>query len=166
MSIFIDILLLFVICFCLIKHLRLGLFCSILSLLKFILAFVVALFLGGYSGKLLADLFPTVGGGRLFAVICYVLVFVVAYVVVSLIIKGLSKLKVPVLTKVDKLLGALLGLILGLLLSSMISGIVYTILEIYSTLSGNAEALFIYSDSYIFKIIYDLKIFGFIGSLF
>jgi hypothetical protein len=131
-----------------------------------IVAVVVAFLLGGYVGRLLGDLFPTVGGGKLFAVICYVLAFVVAYILFSLIIKGLSKLEVPVLTKVDKFLGALLGLVFGLLLSSSISVILYTVLEIYSTLSGNAEALFIYSDSYIFKIIYDLKIFGFIGSLF
>lgn len=165
MSILIDLLLLVVICFCLIKHLRLGLFCSVLSLLKFIVAFVVALFLGGYVGGLLGRLFPTVGGGRLFAVICYVLVFVAAYVVFSLIIKGLSKLEVPVLTKVDKFLGAVLGLVFGLLSASMISVILYMVLEIYTAISGNSEALFIYNDSYVFKFIYDLKIFGFIGSL-
>ena len=165
MSIFVDLLLLVVICFCLIKHLRLGLVCSILSLLKFVIAFVFALFLGGYVGRLISSFFPSVVGGKLTVILCYVLTFVAAYVLFSIIIKGLSKLDIPVLTKVDKFLGALLGLVFGLLSSSMISVILYMILEVYSAISGDQAAMLIYNDSYIFKFLYDLEIFGIIGNI-
>ena len=166
MSIFIDLLLAFVICFALIKHLKLGLFCSILNLGKFIVSLIIAWLLGGYAGGLVAKLFPSVGGGKLFVILCYAFVFVVSYIIFTLIIRALSKVKLPIVTTIDKILGTLLGLLLGLLTASLISVIIYAILEICVFFSDNYEVMLVYSDSYVFKFIYDLKIFDFIANLF
>ena len=166
MSIFIDIILAAVICYSLIRHLRLGLVCSILNFAKFLLSFVAALLLGGYVGGFIASHFENVAGMKFFGVGCYVAVFIGAYILQTLLIKRLSKLEIPVVTAVDKLLGALLGLILGFLSASMMSVIIFTVLDIASFISGNEGVMSVYADSYVFKFIYDFKIFDFLRSLF
>lgn len=99
------------------------------------------------------------------AIIAYVVIFVVAYIVLSIVIKGLSKIKIPIITRVDKILGVTLGLALGILGVAFISTALYSILEFISAIKNSEEIMKIYSDSYVFKFIYDLRIFEFIRKL-
>ncbi|MBR4032112.1 MAG: CvpA family protein [Clostridia bacterium] len=99
------------------------------------------------------------------AIIAYVLIFVVAYIVLSIVIKGFSKIKIPIITKIDKLLGITLGLALGVLGVAFISTAIYSILEFISAIKNSEEIMKIYSDSHVFKFIYDLRIFEFIRKL-
>ena len=99
------------------------------------------------------------------SIIAYVLIFIAAFVIFSILIKGLSKIKIPVVTKVDKILGLILGLVLGVLSVAFISTATYSILELISAVRGEGEIMRIYSDSHVFKFIYDLRIFEFIRKL-
>ena len=88
-----------------------------------------------------------------------------AYIVLSIVIKGFSKIKIPIITKIDKLLGITLGLALGVLGVAFISTATYSILEFISAIKNSEEIMKIYSDSHVFKFIYDLRIFEFIRKL-
>ena len=99
------------------------------------------------------------------SIIAYVVIFIVAFIVLSIVIKGLSKIKIPVVTKLDKILGVVFGLVLGALTVAFISTATYSILELVAAMKGNEEVMKIYSDSYVFKFIYDLRIFEFIRKL-
>ncbi|MBE6684531.1 MAG: hypothetical protein E7592_02625 [Ruminococcaceae bacterium] len=99
------------------------------------------------------------------AIIAYVVIFVVAYIVLSIVIKGFSKIKIPIITKIDKLLGITLGLVLGVFGVAFISTAIYSILEFISAIKNSEEIMKIYSDSHVFKFIYDLRIFEFIRKL-
>ena len=234
MKIFIDVLLVAVLAFSIIRFGVKGLICSILGMGKFILAFLVSLALGkpvavwlangivgnavsnsvyskiyGYfdGGKSMTEFFESIPDGflkliRLFgadvdalearfgtaegteaviqemsdyisspiartasSIIAYVVIFIVAFIVLSIVIKGLSKIKIPVVTKLDKILGVVFGLVLGALTVAFISTATYSILELVAAMKGNEEVMKIYSDSYVFKFIYDLRIFEFIRKL-
>lgn len=99
------------------------------------------------------------------AIIAYVVIFVGAYIVLSIVIKGLRSIKIPIITRIDKILGVTLGLALGLLCVSFISTAIYSILEFISAIKNNEEIMKIYSDSHVFKFIYDMRIFEFIRKL-
>ena len=234
MKIFIDILLVAVLAFSIIRFGVKGLICSILGMGKFILAFLVSLAFGkpvaawlangivgnavsnsvyskiyGYfdGGKSMTEFFESIPDGflkliRLFgadvdalearfgtaegteaviqemsdyisspiartasSIIAYIVIFIAAFIVLSIVIKGLSKIKIPVVTKLDKILGVVLGLVLGVLTVAFISTATYSILELVAAMKGNEEVMKIYSDSYVFKFIYDLRIFEFIRKL-
>ena len=99
------------------------------------------------------------------AILAYVVIFVVAYIALSIVVKGFSKIRIPLITKIDKLLGVTLGLVLGILCVAFISTALYSILEFISAIKGSEEIMKIYSDSHVFKFIYDLRIFEFIRKL-
>ena len=99
------------------------------------------------------------------SIIAYIVIFIAAFIILSIVIKGLSKIKIPVVTKLDKILGVVLGLVLGVLTVAFISTATYSILELVAAMKGNEEIMKIYSDSYVFKFIYDLRIFEFIRKL-
>lgn len=234
MIIFIDVLLVAVLAFSIIRFGVKGLICSILGMGKFIIAFLISLALGspvaiwlangivgnaisnsvygkiyGYfdGGKSMTEFFESIPEGflkliKLFgadvealeakfgtvegseaviremsdyisrpiartasAIIAYVVIFIVAFIILSILIKGLSKIKIPVVTRVDKILGVVLGLVLGVLSVAFISTATYSMLELICAVKGNGEIMKIYSDSHVFKFIYDLRIFEFIRKL-
>lgn len=99
------------------------------------------------------------------AVIGYVVVFVVAYIVLTVVVAGLKKIKIPILTGIDKALGLVLGLALGLFNASLIATAVYFALEYFAAMNSDSTIMNVYSNSYIFRFIYDLKIFEFIRNL-
>ena len=103
--------------------------------------------------------------GIICAIIAYALVFAVAFLVLSLVVMCLKKIKIPLLTGVDKLLGLVLGLVLGVLSCSMIATLVYSGVQFLAAMNDNAEIMSLYYDSYVFRFIYELKIFEFIRTL-
>ena len=99
------------------------------------------------------------------AILAYVIIFVAAYIALSVIIKGLRSIKIPIITRIDKLLGGTLGFLLGILGVALISTVLYSILEFVSAIKNSEEIMNVYSNSHVFKFIYDMHIFEFIRKL-
>ena len=99
------------------------------------------------------------------SILGYVAVFIVAFAVISVVISCLKKIKIPVLTSFDKWLGLGLGIVLGLFAASLLSTVFYTALEVAAALTGDGRIMDFYNDSFVFKIIYELKIFEFVRNL-
>ena len=162
MAVFIDVLLVFILLFTVIKHARLGLACSVLSACRFFLSLILAALLYYPIATLMCGIGVPLA---LSGIIAFLTVFIAAMIVSRLLIKALSKLKIPVVTKVDKFLGLLLGVILGFVFTSLLSTSIYTVLELLSV-SPESNAMSAYYDSYVFKFIYELELFEFIRNLF
>ena len=163
MAIFFDVLLVAILLFTVIRHARLGLTCSVLSAGRFFASIILASILC-YP---VAALFYSIGvPSAISGIIAYIAVFIAAMLLSKLMINLLSKIKIPLVTRVDKILGFLLGLCLGLIITSLLSTLIYTVLEARAVISSEADAMSAYYDSYVFKFIYELKIFEFIRNLF
>lgn len=120
------------------------------------------------SEAVLRDMSQTISGpiaNMISAIIAYVLIFVVVFVVLTIVFKGLEKIKIPVLTGVDKILGLVFGLALGVFSASLLATAVYSVLEFISAVNESETVMNIYNDSYVFKFIYNLKIFEFVRNL-
>ena len=89
----------------------------------------------------------------------------IAFVVLSIVASLLKKVKVPVVTGIDKVLGFVLGIVLGLLSASMLSTVIYTVLELVSTVNNNPDIMNIYYNSVVLEFIHKINIFSFIREL-
>lgn len=99
------------------------------------------------------------------AIIAYVAIFLVALIILSILATLFKKIKIPILSGIDKILGLALGLVLGILSASMLATVIFTILELVSAVNGNAEIMNYYYDSLIFEFIHKFNIFNFIREL-
>jgi uncharacterized membrane protein required for colicin V production len=113
----------------------------------------------------MSDNFSSPLANTISAIIAYVAVFVVVFLILMLVFFLLEKIKLPLFTGIDKLLGLALGIVLGLLSASLISTAVYSLLEFLAAMNPDSEILNLYNESYVFKFIYNLKIFEFIRNL-
>lgn len=120
------------------------------------------------SSELIYDMATTISAplaNAASAIIAYGLIFLVSLLVFSLVCLMFKKIEIPIISKIDKLLGLCLGLILGILGAAIIATVGHTILEFISATSGNLEIIDWYNNSYVFKFVNELKIFSFIRSL-
>ncbi len=163
MSIIVDLILGTILVWTIIKHWRLGLACSILNTGRFFLSVIVAVLLCYPVASIMYSLGVS---GALSGIISFVFLFVVTLLLSGLLVKLLSKIKIPIITKVDKFLGLLLGIVLGMIFISITATIIYTVIEVMSSVGNNGEVMMVYNDSYVFKFVYNLKIFEFIRNLF
>lgn len=86
-------------------------------------------------------------------IIGYVVLFLVCFLILSLLIWILGKLtKLPLIRKVDKVLGLLLGIVSGYLVVSLLAVLIYMIL----VATGSIDA---YTTSHVFKFFYDFNVF-------
>lgn len=86
-------------------------------------------------------------------IIGYIALFLICFLVLTLVIWLLGKLvKLPVINKIDKLLGFLLGIVSGYLVVSLLATLLYAIL----VATGDVSA---YSASHVFKFFYDFNLF-------
>ncbi len=99
------------------------------------------------------------------SVFSYAFIFVISFLLISIIINIVSKIKIPVISKIDRSLGALFGFLIGFAFASMISNCTFSVISTYEALIGESEIMNIYNDSLIFKIVYNLKFFDFIKEL-
>ena len=169
MAIVIDIVFVALFFFCVIRHARLGLACSVLSAGKFLFSILCASILAKPVALLLGYAFDALltnegAVGLLAGVLGFAVSFFAVYLLSGLIIRAISKIKIPIITKVDKFLGLCLGIIIGALSLSVIAVAVYSALEIITFIDGGG-AMSVYDDSYVFKFVYDLKLFDFIRNL-
>ncbi len=163
MAIIIDVVLVVLFLFNVVRHSRLGLVCSVLSAGRFIFSILLALILCYPVGILVnAAGVPDALAG----IAAFIAVFILAMLLSKLIVNLLSKIKIPLITKVDKFLGFILGVIIGALTVSILSTAIYSVLDLITTVNAESNAMNIYSDSYVFKFIYDIKIFEFVRNLF
>ena len=227
-----DLILLAIIAFCVIKYYRGGITGTIFGIGKFLLSIICAVIFGGLVGRLLADgpigslvnygmryrisdyleersmssfladppegfirFTKMVGadlsslqnefGGRnddrvlgelaeriarpvtetVSGILGYVAVFLVMFIAATIVISCLKKIKIPVLTSIDKWLGLGLGVVIGVLGASLLSTVFYTALEVAAALTGDGGVMRFYEDSIVFKFIYDLKVFEFVRNL-
>jgi len=163
MSIFFDVVLLAILLFTVVRHAKLGLACSILNAGRIFLSLIAAAVLS-YP---FASIFYGIGiPVALSGIVAFLTVFFAVLLLSKFLIKLLSKIKIPVVTKVDKFLGFILGILLGLIYISILSTSAFTVLEIIASAQSDGDVMSVYNDSYVFKFIYDLKIFEFIRNLF
>ena len=163
MSIFFDVLLVALLLLTVIKHSRLGLACSILNAGRILLSLIVAAL---FSYPFAAIMYGIGVPSALSGIVAFLVVFFAVLFISKLLVRLLSKIKIPLVTKVDKFLGFILGLLLGVLYVSLLSTSIYTVLEIIDSASADADIMCVYNDSYVFRFIYELKIFEFIRNLF
>lgn len=87
-------------------------------------------------------------------IIGYILLFVLSFVLLTVVIFLVSKFaKLPVIGKVDKILGLVVGLVSGLVAASLLGTVLYAI----ATLFTPAEEI-----SGVLKFVHDLNFFGFV----
>ncbi len=169
MSIVLDIIILAILVLCAMRHFKLGLLCSVFNAGKLILAIVLASLLTKPVGSLIQPLLSGSASesvsGMFSGIIAFILVFLAVIIASSIAILLISKIKIPILTKFDKLLGLVLGICIGIFTVSLISTAAYSIIEFISNIKQDPEIMNVYHDSYLFKFVYDLKIFEFIREI-
>ncbi len=143
---------------------------AVLNFAKLIASAILAIIFGKALAPWILETFLTERvsasvASALSGIIAYALVYIVAFLVLTLIISLLCKIKIPLLTTIDKFLGAILGLVLSVLSLSIVSTVLFTSLQFFAELRGNPEILDVYNNSYVFKFIYELRIFEFIRNL-
>ncbi len=169
MSIVLDLVIVAILIVCAVRHYKLGLICSVFNAGKFILATILASVLTRPVGAIIK---PTLGFeasdavlGMLSSIISFIVIFIAVIIASSVAIFFISKIKIPIITKFDKLLGLLLGLCIGIFSISLLSTVSYSVIEFISNVRQDADVMNIYHDSNVFKTVYDLKIFEFIRKL-
>ncbi|MBE6583730.1 MAG: CvpA family protein [Ruminococcaceae bacterium] len=165
MSVIIDLIIVAIVVLFAVKHYRLGLACSLLSFGKFVLAFILAGALRVPLAQLLARLFGSDDeANALLGILAYVVIFAAVVAISGAVINKLKKIKIPIITKFDKLLGLALGLVIGLFAVSFISTAIFTVVEFASSITQNKEIMDIYSSSVVFKFIKEISLFEFVRS--
>lgn len=179
---FIDFVLLAVLLTYTFRHFKFGLMHTVFSIAKFLVSLVLAVIFGGYVGVLLKDgcigravaesIYAKLGdliSAAVFNTVCsvlgYVIVFVASYLVLSITVSGLQKIKIPILSGVDKTFGLLLGIVLGLFNASLIATAVYCALEYYAAINSDPVVMSIYTDSCVFRFVYNLNFFDFVRNM-
>ena len=167
MSLVIDLAIVAVIVLCAVRHYKLGLFCSVLNVGKFVAAIILAGILRiPLSLLALRLIYGEAEAGAvqsaLAGMIAYVVVFAAVIAVSGFIIKKLSKIEIPIITRFDKLLGLALGIVIGAALCSLVATAAYTVIEFISKVASNPDIMNVYNDSYVFRFLKDISLFEFI----
>lgn len=163
MAIFFDVLLVALLLFTIIRHAVLGLTCSILMAGRFFASLILA----GVLCYPVAALLHFLGiPSALSGILAFIAIFICAMLLSKMLISLLSKIKIPLVTKIDKTLGLVLGIVLGLILTSLLATVIYTVLEVSAVVGGQPDAMAPFNNSYVFRFIYNLRIFEFIRNFF
>ncbi len=147
MSFLIDLIILAIIVVSVVVYTKRGLVGVIIDIAGFILASLVAWYfaplVGGYISRFMRKIIPGEEGGlvsglltsdALSRVIAFGLVFIACMIAVKFIIRLTKDIKIPIISKVDKILGGVLGLLLGLAWAQIAAMIVFALLEILANL--------------------------------
>lgn len=113
----------------------------------------------------MADTLSSPFANTVSSIIAYVLLFICTFAVLSIVAFFLKKIKIPILSSVDKVLGLILGALLGVFSAALISSAIYSGLEFVAAINDNSAVMDVYYDSRIFRFIYDLRIFDYIRNL-
>lgn len=165
-----DTVLIVIIVFSCIRHYIMGFTKAVLNLAKFFASILLASGLGALAANALMEsafleALPTSVRGAIFGSLGYALAFAVSYTVLTIIINVVCRIKIPVLHKINELMGLALGLVIGVFSSAILATVFYTCIELVSVMKGDVSIMSAYYDSFIFKFIYDLKVFEYIREL-
>lgn len=156
MNITIDIILVGIILFTLIKYYCAGFVKSAFKLGRLVLTFIVTALLGPVLSDLIIGMLRD-KAGAFASVWGYIILFAAVFVGLTFLANILSKLvEKSIFATADKLLGIALGVVSAALLCGFVSAVYYG----YLSLSGNLD---VYENSVIFKFFHDINIFGFIA---
>ncbi len=170
MAVIIDVIFVVIFVFSVIRHYSLGLTCSILGAGKLLFSLLVAAILRRPLASLLMIAFDgSALSGRgaevMSGVIAFITVFLTVFILSGFIIRMLSRIRIPLITRIDKLLGLVLGAVIGILSVSALATVLYSVIEIITFIDAESTALAIYYDSYVFRSVYELRIFEFIRNM-
>ncbi len=156
MSGIIDVILISVLALQIFLGWRRGLTGVVLGFARIILSFLTALALGPAIGD-------TLGNGGFFArVLGYISEFAVTFVGATVLMYIFRQIKIPLISKIDKLLGILIGAVLGALTVSLVAVMLNSLLSAMTMISDNEVYIDVYNNSHVFKFINECNIFGFI----
>lgn len=91
--------------------------------------------------------------------------FLLIYIALTVVIFCMKHIKIPLVTKFDKLMGLVLGAGIGLLCVCLLSTVLYTVLDLLSAAKNDPKIMDVYNDSRVFKLIYDLGMLEYIRNL-
>ncbi len=156
MSGIIDVILISVLALQIFLGYRRGLTGVVLGFARIIVSFLLALALGPAMGDAFGD------GGFFARVLGYICVFIVTFIGATVLMFIFRQIKIPIINKLDKLLGILIGAALGVLTVSLIAVMLNSLLSAMTWISNNDTYIDVYNNSYVFKFINECNIFGFI----
>ncbi len=156
MSGIIDVILILVLALQIFLGWRRGLTGVVLGFARIILSFLSALALGPAIGDAFGN------GGFFSRVLGYISVFAVTFVGATVLMYIFRQIRIPLVSKIDKLLGILIGAALGVLTVSLIAVMLNSLLSAMTWISNNQAYIEVYNNSHVFKFINESNIFGFI----
>ena len=159
MSTIIDVILIAILALQIFLGWRRGLTGVVLGFARIILSFLLALTLGPAMGDVFGD------GGFFARVLGYIAVFVVTFVGATVLMFIFRQIKIPLISKIDKLLGILIGAVLGVLTVSLVAVMLNSLLSAMTWISNNDSYVEVYNNSCVFKFINECNIFGFIKDI-
>ena len=153
-----------------VKHYKQGFAKSVLNFGKFFVSIILSVWLGKAIALVVeaSDLFasmPPKLGNIFCGIFGYLLAFALSFIILTVIINLLCNIKIPILHKINELVGLVIGFVIGFFIASALSTVFYTCLELVSSVKNDSAVMNAYSDSFIFKFIYELRIFEFIREL-
>lgn len=163
MSIIIDIILLSLIALFVLKYYRAGLALSIIGFVRFFIAIIIAVLVGNLFSSLINNITGYDGKGLI--ILGYLIAFFAAYIFISLLMKLISKIKIPIISFADRVLGGMLGLVMGVSVTSAVSVLLYAVMDFATKFNTENNFIDIYNNSVIFKFFCDFSIFEFIIDL-
>ena len=163
MNIVIDIILLGLIAFFVLKYFKAGLALSIIGFVRFLIAIIIAILLGNLFGSLIKNVTGYDGGGLI--ILGYIVAFFAAYICITLLMKLVKKINIPIISFADKLLGGALGLIMGISITSAVSVLLYAVINFATKFDAESNLMYVYDNSVIFKFLCDFSIFEFLIDL-
>ena len=163
MAVTFDIILAAIFLWFVIRYWMFGFVRSILRAGRFLVSLVLAAILCRPCALLISSFSDE--GGALIPIWGFVFAFIAVYLASSILIKLIGKVKIPIVSGLNKLIGLLLGLIVGILITSALGTVIYTVLEVIVIINPESVAMDAYYDSYFFRFVYDLRVFEFIRNI-
>ena len=171
MNVLIDIILVFAFAYCVLRYSKVGLLTSVLRFSKPTLALLLSVSLGGIASDLIYGFLAVESGGKTYllaimsSILGHISVFAISFILISMIIDLISSVKIPIISKIDRVLGAFLGIFVGFVIASAISTGAFSVLSALHNTVGDSVLMNVYHDSFVFKNVYNLRFFEFIKEL-
>jgi uncharacterized membrane protein required for colicin V production len=127
-----DVIILLIIVISVLSYAKRGLMGAILDIAGFLLAVIASWIFSPHLGKVLGKFIPSDGSVNMPKIIAFVVLFVVMTLVVSVIKKLARNVKLPIISKVDRILGGVFGLLLGLAWAYVVSVVMCVLITVIS----------------------------------
>ncbi len=153
-----DIIVLLIIVLNVLKYAKRGLMSVVLDIAGFLLSVIAAWVFSPYLGKLIGKILRSDGSDDIMRIIAFIIIFVAMTFVVSGIKRLAKNIKLPIISRVDKILGGAFGLLLGFAWAYVASVLICVLLTVISAVVPQLRSL---TDSMtVTRWFYGLGIFG------